>query len=182
MELKLNTNCQLFVEGVPEHKNGYIKIELVVSDSNPSDFIVETNRTNNRIVYDLPTDGLYHYYEINWPEDKPMETMEKIIASLELGNLQEDQEVEVYPLSIFSICKLRNCTLNLEKQAISDFINNKRSCKTSTRDYKDILLISVFVLENLICQNRYAEAGMLLDKLVSCSDLCENKPIKSCNC
>lgn len=181
MELKLNTNCQLFVEGVPTIKEGYTTIELIVSDSNPSDFMIETNRTTDKIVYDLPTDGLYNYYEILWPIHKPMIFVDAMITSLGMGNLQEDQEVEVTQDSIFSICKLRNCTLNLEKQSINDFVNGKSSCKKSGWREHDLLLVAVFVLENLICQQRFTEASMILEKVSSCT-ICENNSYKPCNC
>ena len=67
-----------------------------------------------------------------------------------------------YEENIFSICKLRKCTIAQEKLAIEEFLStcNKRNCnkRSSQQPVRDVLLISIFVLEHLISQEKYLEA------------------------
>ena len=89
------------------------------------------------------------------------------------------------PENIFSICKLRKCTIAQEKLAIEEFLStcNKRNCnkRSSQQPVRDVLLISIFVLEHLISQEKYLEAERILESLDSCRNLCGNN-IKTCNC
>ena len=87
---------------------------------------------------------------------------------------------------IFSICHLRKCVFAYEKQAIEEFLStcNKKNCnkRSSQQSTRDILLMSIFVLEHLICQNKYNEAQRILNQLGSCSNLCPNTITKTCDC
>ena len=68
-------------------------------------------------------------------------------------------------LIFLSVCNKKNC--------------NKKSAQQSTRD---ILLISVFVLEHLISRHRYSEAETILDSLGSCKNICGDSITKTCCC
>lgn len=87
---------------------------------------------------------------------------------------------------IFSICNLRKCALAHERQAIEEFLSvcNKKNCnkKSSQQSTRDILLISVFVLEHLISRHRYSEAETILDSLGSCKNICGDSITKTCCC
>ncbi len=86
---------------------------------------------------------------------------------------------------IFSICKLRNCTIELEKESIHNFINHHKeySCKKiKGQSTKDLLLIAVFVLENLIVKGKYLDATMIVESLSTCDTLCKSNKSQTCNC
>lgn len=180
MEIKSNIKCQLIIEGLPEKVDGFKKIEVILHNEQLDNFAVIVDRTEVDWTYDMPSDGLYIYYEIDWPED---ESIPNDFIGYMMSDLSKLTEWE--RLKHFSICKLRHCTMELEKEMIYDFISNCNSnnCdKKSSEQYaRDILLIGIFVLENLICQQRYSEATMILDSLTSCN-LCKDSITKKCNC
>ena len=191
MELKLNTKCQLIVDGKPEISNGMHKIELIVLASDPSISLSVMDRTSNFLTYNLPKDGLYFYYEINCPigdlEDVSHLTTENILNRLEINYLEDapTHSIDYTKQSVYSICKLRNCLLSLESKSIEDFANvcNKKNCmKYDVDRTKDLLLTAVFVLENLICQQRFSEADRILEALSSCNSLCNTNITNTCGC
>jgi hypothetical protein len=87
---------------------------------------------------------------------------------------------------IFSICHLRKCVFAYEKQAIEEFLStcNKKNCnkRSSQQSTRDILLMSLFVLEHLICEEKYNEAKRIVEQLGSCGNLCNTQTLKSCCC
>ena len=186
MELNINQKCQLVISGewdvVNFNSPEEHKIELIVHAEDPSIYMIEIDRTSKELIWDLEKDGLYIYRQINWPKDK--ELGDNVVETLFLKFPDPTNSIDYVDKNIFSICKLRNCVLQLEKEAIRNFASNcsKNKCeKDESRSNKDILLISIFVLENLICRERYSEATMILDSLATCGNLCPTK-ITKCNC
>ena len=183
MNLNINQKCQLIVSGNWDvanfNSNNQDKIELLVYDDDYSIYKIEKNRSSETLVWDLEKDGRYLYFQINLRKD--IDTVDitnpnSIIAHLESPTNSTDYIAK----EIFSICKLRNCTIQLEKESIHNFIKNPCT-KTKDQFHRDILLIAIFVLENLIAQERYAEASMIVDSLSSCGTLCKSES-KTCNC
>ena len=88
---------------------------------------------------------------------------------------------------IFSLCKLENCILSLEKNTIlnesNDYLGTANCNKNDQiKKQRDFLFITLFVLKNLICQERFVEAKEVLDSISSCESLCENLKNAKSNC
>lgn len=91
--------------------------------------------------------------------------------------------------SVFSICKLRNCLLEKERDYINRFLGNCKGFSdcdlNSNSTIADFLLVSIFVLEQLICEGNYDDAKTILDNITNsncgiCSE--ESLKINDCNC
>lgn len=182
MELKTNSKCQLIVDGLPNKKEGFKTLELIIHDIDWKHYAVIEDRKTEHFIYDMQKDGLYSYYVIYWEIEKEI-PLNLPVYLFDAKNHSIDYTLE---LQLFSICKLRNCVLALEKEAINDFISSvytKKKCEKNSNNYlKDYLLISIFVLENLICQEKYSEATMILDALETCGGLCNTVKINNCKC
>ena len=93
---------------------------------------------------------------------------------------------ETEPEQVFSICKLRECLLNVEKDAIHKFLytcnNTGKTCKEMS-NIADFLLVSVFVLEQLICVGDYVEATRILSIINNGCGICDtDTKTLDCNC
>ena len=90
---------------------------------------------------------------------------------------------------IFSICRLHNC---LETKLRSYIFDTLKTCgqypecnKDSYGDHiRNFLFSTIFILRQLICQERYAEATRILDSINNCNGICEDTRSNSnkCNC
>ena len=162
MNWHFNQNCELVIDDIPTIGT----TEVLVKDGD-----IWATAVDREIPLTVKVDdGLYEYYQFpntNKPEIK-VEELEDPIEK------------------IFSICNLRKCTFTHEKQAISEFLSTctKRNCnkKSSQQSTRDILLISLFVLEHLICEEKYSEAKRIVEQLGSCGNLCNTQTLKSCCC
>lgn len=141
------------------------------------------------IEYNLKTDGRYKYLKVL--SNRDVQELKKLLLTpntfLELLVSPIDSiGPSAYEEEIFSICHLRKCAIAHEKQAIEEFLStcNKKNCnkKSSQQSVRDILLISIFVLENLIARQRYSEAEDILERLGSCGNLCKDVITKTCCC
>lgn len=92
--------------------------------------------------------------------------------------------------SLFSICKLRDCLLQKERGYINKFLSNctgSADCtKNSNSTIADFLLVSIFVLEQLICAGNYDDATTILESITNSGcGLCtenNNLQINDCGC
>lgn len=166
MNWHFNQNCELVIDEIPTKGGGHI-IEVLVKDGNV--WATAVDREIPLIV--KVDDGLYEYHQLNLNTTEPEIKVEELEDPIE---------------KIFSICNLRKCTFTHEKQAISEFLSTctKRNCnkKSSQQSTRDILLISLFVLEHLICEEKYSEAKRIVEQLGSCGNLCNTQTLKSCCC
>lgn len=189
MELNINQNCQLVITGnwdVPNLNNTEDKVELLVNFYDPSVYKIEINRDlSTALVWDLEKDGYYKYFQINLPQGTNIKSEELISWALVNYLNLPSNSTDFVVKDFFSICKLRNCVLQLEKEAIHNFINNcklKNCKKLEGQSNKDILLMAIFVLEHLIARERFTEANMILESMPQCETLCKSINIKTCNC
>ena len=95
--------------------------------------------------------------------------------------------IDYYEYPIFSLCKLENCILSLEKNIIlnesNDYLGTVNCNKNDQiKKQRDFLFITLFVLKNLICQERFVEAKEVLDSISSCESLCESLKNSKSNC
>lgn len=166
MELKTTTDCKLIIEGAP--KSGK---EIFVRNYNE---VISIERTSEIYTYNMEKDGLYQYYVLDLPEiGGPSDLIDYI------SDNKIDPEGE-----IFAICKLRNCLIQKEKDSLNDFLKDCKNggvfCnKNSDKNLNDFLLISEFLLENLICRGNYQEAIRILNSISNCG-ICDNTSEKTC--
>lgn len=167
MNWYFNQNCELEIKDLPENQSGLHTIEILVKDGN-----VWATAVDRTITFTMRVeDGLYKYYVIYDSNESP---------EINLNQLGDPIE------NIFSICNLRKCAFAHEKQAIVEFLSvyNKKNCnkKSEQQFTRDMLLISLFVLEHLICEEKYNEAQRIVNQLGFCGNLCDNQTLKHCNC
>ena len=164
---------------------------------------------NGVYLYKLPKDGWYVYYQFNTiihefttenigfyydPVNKTFMYNDIKVKNEDIINYIDSSNVDDCIIEdIFSICKLRNCLLKLQKKYICKHIQNCHEVicddEDQLRTYRDFLFVSVYMLENLICQQRYIEALTILSKISTCNPICEeldttstSNPVNDCNC
>ena len=191
MKLNINQNGERVILELPDKKGRDHVLEFAASTIDPSHFAYWVDR-EEALVFNLPKDGFYKYYI--FPSSYDVETLENLCKDgLEtflqhldspnnsIGPLTPENEYD-----IFSIHHLRSCVMQMEKEAIWEFVEMCRgkNCKNKTSDKstKDLLLIAIFVLENLIAQERYTEAQIILDSLSTCANICNTNKTFTCNC
>ena len=187
MNWTFNQNCQLILDEIPDKGENENVVEILFGKQDGS-FKYFINRISP-LIYEIPQDGIYKY--ICLPTDKSISELKSLLADADsfLQYLASPANSFGFPSNeeeIFSICHLRKCAIAHEKQAIEEFLStcNKKNCnkKSSQQSVRDILLISIFVLENLIARQRYSEAEDILERLGSCGNLCKDVITKTCCC
>lgn len=180
-----------------------VYVEFVIYEDGNSGFYISEN-LDNEFVFDLPKDGLYAYYKIKiykkeyiedatnnkfYYDDKIMFGDEEIVNPEDIINKLDISYgiIDYYEHPIFSLCKLENCILSLEKNTIlnesNDYLGTANCNKNDQiKKQRDFLFITLFVLKNLICQKRFVEAKEVLDSISSCESLCENLKNTKSNC
>ena len=176
MNWTFNQNCQLIIDEIPEKGSKHL-LEVIIYPNDAYEMFVDRIGS---IKLDLPEDGLYQYKYLT--TDRDPSTIDISTIPNNDNSIGDWSGLE----NIFSLCHLRKCAVAYEKQSIEEFLStcNKRNCnkKSYHQSTRDILLISLFVLEHLICEDKYLEAQRILDALGTCGGLCENRLTKSCCC
>ena len=207
--------CEVDVESLSNELNSILNpcetvydgktvyVEFVIYEDGNSGFYISEN-LDNEFVFDLPKDGLYAYYKIKiykkeyiedatnnkfYYDDKIMFGNEEIINPEDIINKLDISYgiIDYCEHPIFSLCKLENCILSLEKNTIlnesNDYLGTANCNKNDQiKKQRDFLFITLFVLKNLICQERFVEAKEVLDSISSCESLCENLKNTKSNC
>lgn len=167
MKLLTNSKCQLILDG-SKPKEG---LEVIVYNDKYT--IIERENDSTEFFFDMPEDGLFQYFVLNF-EEEPEDLLEYI----------EDNSL-IPIVETFSICKLRNCLLNAEKNYISKFLkecDTNSHCSNNTTDIiRNFLLSTIFVLEHLICTGQTIEATRILKNVNSCT-LCSDNKTTNCGC
>lgn len=207
--------CEVDVESLSNELNNILNpcetiydgktvyVEFVIYEDGNSGFYISEN-LDNEFVFDIPKDGLYAYYKIKiykkeyiedatnnkfYYDDKIMFGDEEIINPEDIVNKLDISYgiIDYCEHPIFSLCKLENCVLSLEKNTIlnesNDYLGTANCNKNDQiKKQRDFLFITLFVLKNLICQKRFVEAKEVLDSISSCESLCENLKNTKSNC
>lgn len=118
--------------------------------------------------------------------DEIVDTNEKLSVILE-NKTEDNVGFAIKP--IFSICHLHKC---LEDKLRANIFDTLKTCdqypmcnKDSYDDFiRNFLFSTVFILRQLICQERYAEATRILDSINRCEGICNNtrSNFNKCNC
>lgn len=168
MKLLTNSKCQLILDGPKP-----LGLEVIVYNDKYT--VIEREDDSTEFFFDMPEDGLFQYFVLSF-EEEPKDLLEYI------------QDNSILPeTEMFSICKLRKCLLNKEKEYVSKFLhgcNTNVHCKASDNEdvVRDFLLSTVFVLEHLIHMGKTVDALRILKNLQSCT-LCSDITLTTnCGC
>lgn len=87
----------------------------------------------------------------------------------------------------FSIFNIVKCFILMESNRLNSIFENGCKIQCTDNPYAanaDFLASAIFVLRNLVRQNRYVEAQELLNRLQTCSGLCKDvkRSLKECGC
>lgn len=205
IKIAINSNCELIAtppEFITSQDSYYL--EFIYNPSiNPEDTM---KISNNRDYYqqELYEDGLYVYHFIEMPAkhalispdeypdlyydedsgeimlDNKVADLNTIISRYTSNSTISTGEIKYIEIPIFSICKLKNCILNIQKHNLINCKSNK--CTSPIDDVNGFLFISLYVLEALISEGKYAEADEILSAVNTCNLVCKNRSTKKCNC
>lgn len=168
MKLSTNSKCQLILDGPrPE-----IGLEVIVYGDKYT--VIERKDESSTFFFDMPEDGLFQYFVLEF-EEEPEDLLEYI---------QDKGIIPQKEHQIFSICKLRNCLLKMEKDYITEFLhgcNTKSHCSNESDVMRNFLLSTIFVLEHLICSGQTVDALRILKNINSCTLCSDDKP-SNCGC
>ena len=98
--------------------------------------------------------------------------------------------IDYFEFPIFSICHLRNCLSELQRKiifsGIKDCAASSSNCEKNKtyKSQRDFLFITLQILEQLICLERYDEAEEILEAISTCGSICSELVDKTngCNC
>ena len=182
-----------------------VYIEFLLS-SNIKDIGTTLKVSYNRDYYVQPLkqDGLYVYYIIKTTDETDLdETYTGLYFNSKDSNIYYNKEIvkdltqliEIIPFlktdegvsdwtkdEIFSICYLKKCLLELQKKSIASCKYNSCRKEDSAKQDRDFLFISIYLLENLICNERYGEAMDIVKSLEGCNLNCNPSAKTRCNC
>lgn len=195
-------------DNISHDKGVYVEF-LVSSNTKIKDTIV-ISKERGFYTFPIPNDGFYIYYCIKTVDSeqitdlikegfdglyydvttnnlifqqKPVTDYEKLISALPTLLNEKEGVSDYIEKYAFSICNLKKCLIELQKESV----NKYNSCDKMNELIKlrDLLFISIYVLETLIYQERFSEAMDVLNSINACNSFCTNIPIKSksnCNC
>ena len=88
-----------------------------------------------------------------------------------------------YTTDFFTLCKLKQCMINHQKQVIEDKLKpcGNPCSEDDTADVRRFLFVTIHVLEYLVCQGNYSEAQRILESVSSCGNLCNNSVYSNTN-
>lgn len=161
------TNCSTINDG---------EIRLIYLYHNDKCWEVYKYSSDDR--HELPHDGEYICYEKGFDPEIAENLLTSGLNDVKIAFNGANHK------SFFSISKFRDCVLTLEKETL---LNYSAKCSTSVKSedkkLRDLLMIAIFVLENLICDDkRYPEAQEILDSMWNeCGHFC-SKVNNNCNC
>lgn len=179
MEVKvfINELCQL-VAVQEDYIEGVTYIEFIKSDHID---VADTDRISEGsevYVLDLPEDGSYTYYRF---QDSELLYIDGMLKSFD-DILKIKDQLDYFEYTVFSLCKMQNCLIELQKESICNCSDLK--CNQSSEESKMInfLFISLYVLENLIYRKKFYDAESILKSLSTCIPICNNVTQNNCNC
>ena len=161
---------------VPIDFDGWFEVHYIVLPTIQW-FIKELGKSNNKLshydnIYYSNGNNIYKYSngqsvtielsELEKVEDKPYNNISDCLSNY------------------FSICNLKKCYINLCKQIFESGAfqkcssKNKLDCDLTFR--RDMVLMTIHVIEYLVEFSQFAEAQRLLERISSCNGLCDNIP------
>lgn len=180
--------------------NGYYSDE---SDDSESDDL-NCNCIENYIsTWVLPEDGFYKYYKIIVYKDpskgqiywdgSTLRNGDSALSVEDIDSYINDPEIAselgilnyCEPIPFFSICNLKKCVAELQKNYIQDHLQwcDKKHCKQYNNEEFKFLFITVNLLDHLIECGKYSQVEKILESISTCTSICSNLEYnKKCNC
>ena len=173
MDIALDTKGKLKITNCSEVGENEVKLIYLTHSDNCWE--VYTYAADDR--HDLPHDGEYICYEKNFTSEVAEELLSAGLEAVKLAFNGADYK------RFFSIGQIRQCVLDLEKETLLTSVKCNTSKKSEDKKLRDLLMIAIFVLENLICdEKRYTEAQDILDAMwTKCGHYCKGMTT-NCNC
>lgn len=84
--------------------------------------------------------------------------------------------------TVFIICKLTQCLLNLQRQIIDHNIYNKCTDYKDIIEKRDFILSTIYVLDYLKDTNNFQEAQRIIENVLGCNDICNTDNTLNNNC
>lgn len=207
----ITTKCELLISPtVPINPTeGLVYLEFIVGDGVDCFENAEISSSPELFSYNPDDDGLYMYYRLaiytkaflgeylenklyyDEENNKLMFGNEEVKTSKQLEAIVEHVEteygiLEVVEEPIFSICRLSNCLSEYQRNFVLNGCREGTNCKENNSEEftRNFLFSTVFVLRQLIYQQRYEEALKILKSVDNCNGICKNtkSAIKKCNC
>lgn len=125
--------------------------------------------TNSKLVYAYDGQDIVKYINKKWEKVK--------IADFVELNITDNFTVAFCQDYLFSICHLKKCFFNINKELLSRFCGKDRCQTEKHRDvvYKrDLLWMGINTIDYLLDEDRYFEALNLLKMFVGCSGFCND--------
>lgn len=205
----ITTKCELLVS--PETSitatPGLVYLEFLMGENIDSMENAQISSIPELFKYDLDDDGLYMYYRLaiftkerlgenctdklyyDESKDKLMLGNEEVNSSVQLEKIVDKIETEYAIIEfveepVFSICRLTHCLSEYQRKFVLEGCSEDTRCKSTDTFAREFLFSTVFVLRQLIRQQRYGEALRILKSVEGCNGLCSNtkSSTKKCNC
>lgn len=179
-------------------------VEFLINPEIDNNKTIRVSNKNEYYYYELPQDGLYVYHKLKIFNKEYVEEdyiglcydsingklffkgveLKDIFEILVYLDNAEYGIIEYIKAPIFSICKLQYCLKELQKKSMIQCKKGLCDEFDSDRKMRDLIFISIYVLENLISQERFGEALEIIKSLSTCVPICKNISItkSGCNC
>lgn len=177
-------------------------VEFVVNNNMNSNDTVRISKDREIYKLQLPKDGWYIYYVISvLDESSVSDDYVDLYYDSTIGKLMFKKKavtniadiipylsissgvIEYEDIHVFSLYNFRKCIMKTELNNVHKCNKSSKGCKPEeSKSYDNFLFISLYVLETLICQERYSEASDILERLESCGITCDDIKINTQNC
>lgn len=208
----ITTKCELLVSSEDQIQvtPGLVYLEFLIGENINCMENLLISECPDLFRYSLDDDGLYMYYRLaiytkeylkeNYIEkfyydvtnNKLMLGETEITTSAQLEAIVDDIKTEYSIIDIveepvFSICRLSHCLFDYQRKFVLEgCCGGTLKCKNNSVDEfaRNFLFSTVFVLRQLIKQQRYEEALRILKSIEGCNGLCKDTKAvtKKCNC
>ena len=196
-----------------ETSSDYVYLEFVVGEGVDCYDNIEISNLPELYKFSLDDDGLFMYYRFKiykksflgenvfgkFYYDDESEIARLMLGDIEISTSNALEEVanncrrteysilEIIEEPVFAICRLTHClTEHQRKFVLEGCSGGMLKCKNKTTDsfVREFLFSTVFVLRQLIKQQRYGEALQILRSVEGCHELCKNTKsvTRKCNC
>lgn len=213
MEVKLaiTTDGELLVSPTDmseDLQNDQVWAEFIINSEIDSKATLIVTTEPTIYEYTFPEDGLFTYYKLRIYKDTALTEQDKegrIYYNTQKNCLMYNKQIldykEIYDIirhtgvvldyiekPVFSIYFLSVCTSDLQRELIYGRFRKGtiETCDSYSdkKKIRDFLTITIFVLRELIHQQRFAECLDILKTIKSCVSLCDDHHVKqnSCGC
>lgn len=190
--------------------SGLMYLEFVMGENVDCYENAQISRIPELFRYNLDDDGLYMYCRLaiytkehlgehidgrlyyDSEKDVLMLGKDVVNTSVQLESIMEDIDtnysiIEVVEEPVFSICRLNQCLSEYQRKFVLEGCEGgMKRCKENSSDEfsRNFLFSTVFILRQLIRQQRFEEALRILKSVENCNGLCTNTKTsnKKCNC